>query len=172
LRKITFLEWFYKVETNALFYKIKKEIVSAEDYVKWSQQLLEVNVSSPSISIIALFSFDDNIFEVEDYFKRAVRELEIQQPSFEFSARGYIGLLANQIIKEENRSKMFDLAYRIFRIVGTELYYPNDLIEWYEISEMIDRIRYDNDVPLEFGMNVIVKIKTEAELLLGLNDDK
>jgi hypothetical protein len=109
---------------------------------------------------------------VEDYFKRAVRELEIQQPSFEFSARGYIGLLANQIIKEENRSKMFDLAYRIFRIVGTELYYPNDLIEWYEISEMIDRIRYDNDVPLEFGMNVIVKIKTEAELLLGLNDDK
>ncbi|QGH34158.1 hypothetical protein GI584_09045 [Gracilibacillus salitolerans] len=63
------------METNALFYKIQKRIVSTEDYIKWSYTLLESNVSSPSLNIISSLSSDENIFEVEDYFKRALKEL-------------------------------------------------------------------------------------------------
>ncbi|MFJ8248013.1 hypothetical protein [Peribacillus asahii] len=158
------------METNALFYKIQKETVSTEDYVNWSHSLLENNVSSPSINIISSFSFGDSIFKVEVYFKRALNELEIQKPTFEISARAYIGFLANKIIKVNNHSEMFELAYTIFRIVDTELHNLDDLLEWYEISEMIDRLQYD-DVPLEFNeVEVISRIKNEAKIFLGLND--
>jgi hypothetical protein len=157
------------VDTNALFYKIQKGIVATEDYVKWSYGLIENNVSSPSLNIIASFSFSDNVFEVEDYFKRALNELKIQEPSFETSAKGYIRLLAREIL-QANESEVFNLAKRIFGIVGTELNYPDDLLEWYEISEMIDRLQYDN-VPLEFNKeDVISRIKNETNSYLRLNE--
>jgi hypothetical protein len=149
------------LDTNALFYKINKRVVTTEDYVKWSYCLIENNVSSPSLHIIASFSFSENVFEVEAYFHRTLKELKIQEPSFETSARSYIILLAREIL-QANESEMFDLAKRIFCIVGTELSYPNDLLEWYEISEMVDRLKYDNE-PLEFNkVDVISKIKSEA----------
>ena len=141
------------METNALFYKIQKRTISAEDYVNWSHNSLENNVSSLSVNIISSFSFDENIFEVEGYFKRALNELAIQKPTFEIS-RAYIGNLANKIIKENNPSVTFDFAYMIFRIVASDLNYPDDLIEWYEISEMIDELRY-GDIPLEFKENEV-----------------
>ncbi len=159
-----------KVETNALFYKIQKRTISTEDYVNWSHNLLENDVSSPSVNIISSFSFDENIFEVEGYFKRALNELAIQKPTFEISARAYIGNLANKIIKENNHSVTFDFAYMIFRIVASDLNYPDDLIEWYEISEMIDELRY-GDIPLEFKEDEVTsKIKNEANIFLGLID--
>jgi len=158
------------MQSNALFYIIQKEIVSVEDYINWSHILLENNVSSPSLNIIASFSFEDNIFEVEEYFNKALNELEIQKPSFEVSARAYIELLANKIIKVNNQSEMFSLAKRIFHIVATELDYPDDLLEWYEISEMIDRLQYD-EAALEFNEDdILSKIKYEAESLQGEND--
>ncbi|HAM82047.1 hypothetical protein [Ornithinibacillus bavariensis] len=156
------------MDTNTLFYKIQKGIVVTEDYVKWSCGLIESNVSTPSLNIIASFSFSDNVIEVEDYFKRALNELKILEPSFETSAKGYIGLLARKIL-QANESEMFNLAKKIFEIVGTELNYPDDLLEWYEISEMIDRLHYDN-LPLDFNKeDVISRIKKEANSYLRLN---
>ena len=150
------------METNALFYKIQKRTISTEDYVNWSHNLLKTDVSSPSVNIISSFPFDENIFEVEVYFKRALNELVIEKPTLEICARAYIGHLANEIIKENNHSLTFDFAYLIYRIVASDLDYPNDLMEWYEISEMIDELR-NGDIPLEFNENdVISRIKNEA----------
>ncbi|ALC85333.1 hypothetical protein AM499_05530 [Bacillus sp. FJAT-22090] len=152
------------METNALFYKIQKRTISTEDYVYWSHNLLENDVSSPSVNIISSFSFDENIFDVEVYFKRALNELGIQKPTFEICARAYIGHLAIKIIKENSHSVTFDFAYRIFRIVASDLHYPDDLIEWYEISEMIDELRY-GDIPLEFNEDEVVsRIKNGANI--------
>ncbi|MGB3259913.1 hypothetical protein [Paenisporosarcina sp.] len=158
------------MHTNALFYKIEKRTVSTEDYVNWSYNLLENDVSTPSVNIISSFSFGENIFEVEVYFKRALNELAIQKPTFEICARSYIGHLANKIIKANNKSVTFDLAYMIFRIVASDLHYPDDLMEWYEISEMIDELRY-GDSPKEFNEDgVILRIKNEANIFLGSNN--
>ncbi|WP_144553749.1 hypothetical protein [Peribacillus simplex] len=86
----------------------------------------------------------------------------IEKPTLEICARAYIGHLANEIIKENNHSLTFDFAYMIYRIVASDLDYPNDLMEWYEISEMIDELR-NGDIPLEFNENdVISRIKNEA----------
>ena len=157
------------MQTNALFYKIQKGTVITKDYVNWSINLLENDVSSPSVNIISSFLNGESIFEVEEYFNRALNELEIQKPTFEICARAYIGHLANKIIKENNHSFTFDFAYKIYRIVASDLDYPDDLMEWYEISEMIDEQR-NGDIPLEFNENqVISTIKNEANIFLGLN---
>jgi hypothetical protein len=54
-------------------------MVTTEDYVKWSYCLVGNNVSSPSLHIIAYFSFSENVIEVEDYFNRTLKELKIQE---------------------------------------------------------------------------------------------
>ncbi|WP_121614165.1 hypothetical protein [Mesobacillus foraminis] len=157
------------METNVLFYKIHKGTVSTEYYVNWSQSLLEKNASSPSLNILSSFSFDDNLFEVEVYFKRALEELAIEEPTFEICARAYIGLLANRIIKANDYTKIFDLAHMIFQIVATELYRSDDLSVWFEISEMIDRLDFDDKSFVLNEDDVLLRIKYEARILQRLN---
>jgi hypothetical protein len=146
------------MKTTALFYKINKNSVVSKDYILWSHDSLKKGISSPSLSILSSFSNEDNIFEVEAYFNRAVKELEIEEPCFEESAWGYIGFLAEEIIKDPS---IFDLAREILLIVATELNYPDDLMKWYDISELIDRLQYDEE-----AMNVV-----EGEVLSVIREE-
>ncbi|MEH6949508.1 hypothetical protein V7068_21070 [Bacillus sp. JJ634] len=157
------------METNVLFYKIHKGTVSTENYVNWSHSLLKKNASSPSLNILSSFSFDDNLFEVEVYFKRALEELVIKEPTFEICARAYIGLLTSKIIKANDYTKIFELAHRIFQIVATELDSSDDLFVWFEISEMIDRLDFDDKSFVLNEDDVISRIKNEAQILQRLN---
>lgn len=155
------------MKTPALFYKINKNFVTTSDYIIWSHHSLEKGISSPSLSILSSFSYSDNIFEVEAYFKRALKELEIEEASFAESARSYIGFLAEEIMKGENHAHIFDLAREIFLIVATELDYPDDLMEWYEISELIDRLQYDEEAMDVVEADVLAAIRREAKLSSG-----
>jgi hypothetical protein len=153
------------VETNVLFYKIQKGTITTEDYVNWSYSQLEKYVSSPSLNILSSFSFDDNLFEVEMYFKRAIDELAINEPTFDICARAYIGFLANKIKKAYEHTVIFDLADMIFQIAATELDNADDLFAWFEISEMIDRLNYDDQSFVLNEDDLISRIKNEAEIL-------
>jgi hypothetical protein len=150
------------MKTTALFYKINKNFVVSKDYILWSHHSLKKGISSPSLSILSSFSNEDNIFEVEAYFNRAVKELEIEEPCFADSARGYIGFLAEEIIKADDPSHIFDLAKEIFLIVATELNYPDDLMKWYDISELIDRLQYDEEAMNVVEGDVLSLIREEA----------
>ncbi|WP_256816277.1 hypothetical protein [Cytobacillus sp. Bac17] len=103
------------------------------------------------------------------YFKRALEELAIKEPTFEICARAYIGLLANRIIKANDYPKIFDLAHMIFQIVATELDSSDDLSVWFEISEMIDRVDFDDKSFVLNEYDVISRIKNEAQILQRLN---
>jgi len=37
---------------------------------------------------------------------------------------------------------VFEIADMIYRFVASEIHYPDDLMEWYEVSEMIDELRF------------------------------
>lgn len=155
------------METNALVYKIEKGIVTVDDYILWSHTLLKNDVSSSSLNVISSLGSTDNIFEVEHYFKEAVKELKIEFPTTEVSSRAYISSLATQILNKENTIQLFNLAYEIYHVTS-DLQYPEDLIEWYNISEMIDQIRYDNS-PLKFTEeDVKSKIKHESKRLIDV----
>ncbi|MEH7524057.1 hypothetical protein V7149_12355 [Bacillus sp. JJ1503] len=103
------------------------------------------------------------------YFKRALDELAIKKPSFEICACAYIGLLANKIIKANDHKEIFNLAYMIFQVVAIEIDYSDDLYGWFEISELIDRLDYDDKSFVLNEEDVILMIKNEAENLLRLN---
>jgi hypothetical protein len=155
------------MKTAALFYKINKNSVTTREYILWSHHSLEKGISSPSLSILSSFSNGDNIFEVEAYFKRALKELEIEEPCFEESARGYIRFLAEEIIMTADHSRIFDWAREIFLIVATELDYPDDLMQWYEISELIDRLKYDEEAMDVVEGDVLSVIREEAKRCSG-----
>lgn len=90
------------METNFLFYKIHKGTVTTHDYINWSHFLLNNDISSPSLNILSSCSPFDNIFEIESYFRRTVKELEIKQPTFEACARAYINFLAMKIMETDD----------------------------------------------------------------------
>lgn len=65
------------MKNSHLFYKIHKGTITGRDYINWSPTLLSEGTSSPSLEIIASLSSVDNIFEIELYFKRSLKELAI-----------------------------------------------------------------------------------------------
>ena len=79
-------------------------------------------------------------------------------------ARAYIKHLANTIVICDE-AILFESVNSIYRIVAIELYYQEDLLGWYEISEMVDRLHYDSG-PLDFNkQDIISKIHEEAKKL-------
>lgn len=52
------------MDSHTLVYKIHKGIVSVEDYIAWAHTLLQNNVSSNSVNIIASLAPNHNMFEV------------------------------------------------------------------------------------------------------------
>lgn len=148
------------METNHLFYKIHKGKVTVQDYIDWSHGLLSKDISSLSVNILSSCSPHDNIFEIEFYFNRAVRELVMKQPTFEEAARAYISYLAAEIWKTNDHNRIYHLTDRIFKVACVEMSYPNDLMRWIELSELMDSVEYHNDP------DVIQQIKNEAKELL------
>lgn len=151
------------METNHLFYKIYKGKVTVQDYINWSHGLLSKHISSHSVNILSSFSPHDNIFEIESYFNRAVKELVLKQPTFEEAARAYIAFLAAEILETNDYKQMYHLTDRIFNVAAVEMRYPNDLMHWIELSELMDRVDYHDDP------DVIGQIKNEAKKLLRSN---
>jgi hypothetical protein len=154
------------MDTPILFYKIHQGEVDPIDYINWALKMLENNNDSFSLNILSSLSEPLNIFEVEDYFKRALSELKIQEPTFEECAKYYIQQLAKRILEEENSA--IDLAYKIYEIVR-ELYNCDGLKEWYNISEMIDDFRYGDNISNLSKVTLIVTIEKEIKKLLNRN---
>ena len=151
------------MNTNHLFYKILKRTITAGDYIDWSYSVLEDGFSSPSLAILSSCSSTDNIFEIESYFRRAAEELEIEHPTFETAARARMEFLAMKIMetKDDDYRQIYHLTDRIFKVAAVELNYPEELMNWVEMSELMDRVDYNYD------KYVISEIKNEAGQLLG-----
>ena len=153
------------MNTDLLFYKIHKGTITAGDYVDWSRSLLEEGMSSPSLVMLFSCSSTDNIFEIESYFRRAAEELQIERPTFEESVRAQMEFLALKIMETEDDDyrQIYHLTDRIFKVAAVELNYSDDLMNWIELSELMDRAGYNYD------KYVISKIKNEARRLLGMD---
>lgn len=156
------------MNTLQLFYKIyqnHKDIKSA-DYINWAFTMLEDNCSSFSLNILASLREPLNIFEVEDYFRRALSEMELQEPSYEECARYYILHLSEKILQD--KKNVFEIVYDI-NLVIRDIDYPEDLKEWFIISDMVDEFQYGgNDFNLT-KEEVITAIMDEAKNQLKNN---
>ncbi|MFJ8258555.1 hypothetical protein ACIQ4Z_15010 [Peribacillus asahii] len=152
------------MDTPILFYKIYQSDVKPIDYIRWALEMLKNDCTSFSLNILSSLSEPLNIFEVEDYFRRALREINLQEPSFEECAEYYIQYLSKKLLEDKNNA--IDLAYKIYEVVGN-LDYPEDLDGWYNISDMIDDFRYGDNISKVSKVALIITIKREAKKQLS-----
>ncbi|WP_251518013.1 hypothetical protein [Oceanobacillus luteolus] len=120
--------------------------------------MLENEVSTTSLNILASLREPLNIFEVEDYFNRALDELDIEEPLYEECAKCYIRYLLIQIVDDNN--KAMNLAYEIYEVIR-EHFTNEELDKWFEISEMIDDYRYGDNIKnltKDFIITIIVDL--------------
>lgn len=82
------------------------------DYVNWAFSMLENEFSTTSLNILASMKEPLNIFEVKEYFKRALGELSMAEPSYEECAKYYISNLLRGILDDKNNAINF--AYEIY----------------------------------------------------------
>lgn len=127
------------------------------DYINWANSMLENDNSTTSLNILVSLREPLNIFEIEEYFKRAMSELSMKEPSNEECAKYYIRHLLKEILNDKN--KALNLAYEIYEVVREHFF--NEELEiwyiWYEISEMIDDFRY-GDNPRNFTHEFLITI--------------
>ncbi|PGZ90953.1 hypothetical protein [Bacillus sp. AFS029533] len=77
------------MNTNILYFKIYEHEVTSSDYVNWAIEMLLNDYLTDSLIILASFIEPLNIFEVEDYFQRSIKELNISKPTHQECAGYY-----------------------------------------------------------------------------------
>lgn len=158
------------MNTLLLFYKIyQNQDIKTVDYINWAFTMLKNNCSSFSLNILSSLREPLNIFEVEDYFRRALSEMELQEPLYEECARYYILHLSEKILQDKNN--VFDIVYDINTVVR-DIDYPEDLEEWLNISDMIDEFQYGGNYFKLTKEELIATIMYEAKNQLKNNKKK
>ncbi|WP_096156398.1 hypothetical protein [Bacillus sp. FJAT-45066] len=132
------------METAILYYKIYNNQVVAADYIQWALHQLEQDQSSTSLNVLASLQEPLNIFEVEDYFHKAIKELNIEKPTIYTAVQQYMNLLLEKIIQKE--ASIIDLAYDIYKITWEKSDDEKLEAAWYEISEQINDYRHGDNI--------------------------
>ncbi|WP_432352058.1 hypothetical protein [Sporosarcina sp. A2] len=151
------------MDTRVLYYKIYERKVLATDYIGWAFYVLHNGKSTPSLNVLVSLIKPLNIFEVEEYFNRAINELNISRPSYEESARHFVRYLLREII--DDPSKAIDNAYDIYKIAREHLLDEEQDV-WYEISEMIDDLLYGDNIKniTRTSLTKVIVLETEHQL--------
>lgn len=133
------------MEINRLFYIISEGQIEAKDYVKWAYSMVENKYTSPALNTLAFLEEPLNIFEVEQFFKRVLEELNLDEPTYEEQRNGQIQYLLQQIILEKDYAiRNGSEIYKIYR--NNFDYDHHKTLVWYEISEMIDDFQYGDNI--------------------------
>ncbi|WP_052343794.1 hypothetical protein [Bacillus massiliigorillae] len=142
------------MNTKLLFYKKFEGKVTSPDYVNWAIHMLEKNMSTPSLTILASLNEPLNIFEVESYYSRAKKELQLQEPTKEECVLYYIYVLLRKIVYSDE--DVLDVAYDVYKVVREHVIHEDfltidevdEFFIWYDISEKIDDFRYGDNLTI------------------------
>ena len=112
---------------------------SKEELPDWAIRCLEKDFDSKSLRILASMSKRDSASELNDYFQRSLKELGWDKIEKQDYLIGYSKLLAQEIIDE--KTDPLEASRKIYRIL-VDLDYPQELLGWFEIDEMICDYEY------------------------------
>lgn len=147
------------MDTKILYYKKFEGSIEPVDYINWAIQMLENNFSTQSLNILSSLKKPLNMFEIEDYFTRTIRELSLQKPSHEECAKYYIYELLKRILN--NKGDIMSIAYEIYNVVH-EHFTNEEVSVWYDISEKIDDFRYGDNITKITKETLIIAIMETA----------
>ncbi|GGI16588.1 hypothetical protein [Gottfriedia solisilvae] len=149
------------MDTKILYFKKYESEVTSDDYVNWAIAMLLNGYSTYSLNILASLSEPRNIFEVEEYFNRAFKELSLREPTLQECVESYLSHLMRRIVDNENNA--IDIAYNEVYFMVRDHFINEELSVWYEISEMIDDYRYGDNIGKITKEVIITKIVEEAK---------
>lgn len=149
------------MDTKILYFKIYECKVTSDDYVNWAIAMLIKGYSTYSLNILASLRDPLNIFEVEEYFNRAFIELSLREPTHQECVESYLSHLMRRIVENENNA--IDIAYDDVYFMVRDHFINEELLVWYEISEMIDDYRYGDNIEKITKEVLITKIVEEAK---------
>jgi hypothetical protein len=75
--------------------------ISAQDYIEWAVDMLVKGDDSPSLRILAGLDRHNRFLEVESYFLRSIKELNIEEMEGTTAIRSYANEVFQQIINEQ-----------------------------------------------------------------------
>ena len=126
---------------TAIFGKKALQQLSSGDYVDWAGEMLVQGYDSRSLRILAGLDRFVSTFEAEDYFVRAITELNFILPDSDAAIRAYACAIARQIIDDQITAQ--DGVRALFKIcIATE--YAADFIIWLELDDALDSLHSGN----------------------------
>lgn len=106
-----------------------------ECYSNWACTQLENGYSSANLNILAAMTLHDNFFEVESFFLKALKDLNISIPNKSDAVRSYVILICNKIINKELSEKQ---GCWILAKIYQDLDYDPFYQRWYDLYESIE----------------------------------
>jgi hypothetical protein len=90
-----------KYSTTAIFGKRAVHDISAYDYIEWAEEMLMQDYDSSSLRILAGLDHHNDFWEVDDYFLRSIKELDLEEPEAKTAIRTYACETAQSIIDSQ-----------------------------------------------------------------------
>ena len=150
-------------ETRELFARRHAGAATSEDLIDWAVSLLEAGVSSKSVAILAGLT---TLYtgEIENYFRRSLKELGWREPGREESLRWYARRTAEKILGGEIGPR--EGCGTIYGILGA-CDHPGALARWSCLH-----LGHDPEPPCEDldGADYDAAVRREARLLVTEND--
>jgi hypothetical protein len=142
-------------ETNALIAKLYLRKTSARDFSDWAVSCLEQGLDTKNIRILAAMFDVDSFSEINDYFQRALADLNWSFPEKDECLERYTKFIARQILEKKIAPQtgcaiLLDIFY--------SLEYPNYL------SEINSLFWHYEEFPAE---DVDLQVIQEAERLIS-----
>jgi hypothetical protein len=131
------------METEELLGKKLVHGLTGEDYVLWAETLLSKGLENESIEMLASLGLEHPIDtdEAKLYYGEICKELKISFPEKQQSSMTYAKYLAKKIVNKEITPE--NGASMLFKIC-MEADYPEELIDWYIITEEPGHIQSDS----------------------------
>ncbi len=127
------------ISTKTIFYRRALQNIFADEYIDWAGEMLMQDYDSPNLRILAGLDRRSNIFEVEDYFRRSIKELNIEEIESETTIRAYACELAQQII--DGQFPVSDQAIRGLAQIFVDAGCDADYVMWSNLADVSYSLR-------------------------------
>ena len=160
---------FVDLSSKALFGRRLLGHISALDYIDWAVEMLLQDYDSLDLRILAGLDRQSSIFEVEGYFFRALKELNIEaEVEAKDAVQAYAYQIAQQIINGHFSSSR--RAIRNLYRICVDTNYASDYRVWLELDDALDSLQA-GDFPYTYPSatleNFDALIKQEAANLIA-----
>lgn len=149
-------------ETRKLFAYRYMNRATSEDVVHWTLSLLESGYETPSLLILAGLTKPFYSSEIDEYFRKSIKELEWDFPEGQQCIRDYLKFLAESIISDYKDQENMEKAVAEIYDCVVSLGYPENLRRWIYVDEGLDPDDLSDLVGDKFE-NVVVR---EAKKIL------